>query len=62
MQEIMAEFELRYQKKWDAIIADSTNLENVIIEIEERMKVPNSVLAQYLKISRNKVDRIMKKT
>ena len=62
MQEIILEFESKYQKKWSEIIAEPENLENIIKEIKERMQIANITLAKYLKISRNKVDRIIKKT
>ena len=61
MAEIIKEFESRYCKSWKEIISKPENIERIIIEIKQRMRIPNSRLCKYLKVNRSTVDRILRK-
>ena len=61
MQEVIKEFEKRYKKPWKEIIKKNENVDNIIVEIKERMMIPNSKLAKYLCTNRSRVDRVLLK-
>ena len=61
MQEVIKEFEKRYKKSWKEIIKKNENVDNIIVEIKERMMIPNSKLAKYLCTNRSRVDRVLLK-
>lgn len=61
MAEIIKEFESRYCKSWKEIISKPENIERIIIEIKQSMRIPNSRLCKYLKVNRSTVDRILRK-
>lgn len=61
LSEIMQEFKTRYKKDWQTIIKDNVYLEQVVVEIKERMKISNCELARIVKVHRHKVERILKR-
>ena len=43
IKEIIEEYEIRYLKRWEEIITERSNIEKIVVEIKERMKIPNKV-------------------
>lgn len=60
MKEIIIKLEEKYNKKWDEIINDAKNMKELITIIKECISISNRELAKYLKVDRNKIDRIVK--
>ena len=60
MKEIILEIEQKYNKKWGEIISSKENVKELVFIIKEKVKISNRELAKYLKIDRNKIDRMLK--
>ena len=59
MNDIIKELEVRYRCKNEKIKNNPKVLKDIVIEIKERTRISNSNMARYLKISRNKISKIL---
>lgn len=60
MNEIILELEDKYKNKIELLNKNPKILKNIIIEIKERIRISNSSLAKYLKIDRNRINKLIK--
>ena len=60
MKEILIDLEERYDKKIVELVKNPVYLENIVVEIKDRIKISNIKLAQYLQVNRNRIYRIEK--
>lgn len=60
MKEILIDLEERYGKKTVELVKNPVYLENIVVEIKDRIKISNIKLAQYLQVNRNKIYRVLK--
>lgn len=61
MKEIIEELQERYNKDWQEMIKKIMIIQEIAVEIKERINISNYRLAKYLKISRYRLEQILKK-
>lgn len=61
MKEIIAELQQRYNKDWQEMIKKIVIIQEIAVEIKERINISNYRLAKYLKISRYRLEQILSK-
>lgn len=59
IEEIIIEYEINYNMSWEKIIANKANIDEIIIDIKERMKISDNKLAKYLGIDRRRISRVV---
>lgn len=60
MEEIIEEFEIRYNMKIEKIVQNPFILKDVLVEIRDRIHISDRKLSEFLKINRNKISKMLK--